>query len=259
MTVDYDISLAMQSDIPGILALQEPNLPDSGGSLSVRLTADWFKNAILEKSVVAGRRNSQVVGYVLGTSLAAKAQVGIIQSMLRTFPPPPGCYPVCVAEAERGRGLAGALFEFLRTHMGNRSAMTFVRTDNAPSLQAHRKMGMRDLGPFVHEDVPYIAFKYSARSLSLACPLCLRKRTCGCFRPCLLWANSGHRLVYSITSLARARSVGTVRPSALAVLRLITSSYLVGSCTGRSDGFSPLRIRSTYAALRRHRSVLSIP
>src|SRR6516225_4639460 len=30
----------------------------------------------------------------------------------------------------------------------------------------------------------------------------------------------------------------------LGVLRLITSSYLVGACTGRSAGFSPLRIRS---------------
>src|SRR5215471_11418895 len=40
---------------------------------------------------------------------------------------------------------------------------------------------------------------------------------------------------HSITSSARASNVGgTSRPSALAVLRLITSSYLVGSCTGRS-------------------------
>src|SRR2546430_1057429 len=30
----------------------------------------------------------------------------------------------------------------------------------------------------------------------------------------------------------------------LGVLRLITSSYLVGACTGRSAGCSPLRIRS---------------
>ena len=163
MTFNYDISLATPNDIPGILMLQEPNLPDSGGSLSVRLTADRFKDAILENSVVAGRRDGKVVGYVLGTSLAAKAHVGIIQTMLRTFPPPPDCYlygPVCVAETERGKGLAGLLFEVLRTHMGNRPAMTFVRTDNAPSLQAHRKMGMRDLGTFVHENVPYIAFKY---------------------------------------------------------------------------------------------------
>ena len=44
-----------------------------------------------------------------------------------------------------------------------------------------------------------------------------------------------------ITSSSRASSVGgTSRPSALAVLRLITSSYLVGACTGRSAGFSPL-------------------
>src|SRR5262245_51923695 len=58
---------------------------------------------------------------------------------------------------------------------------------------------------------------------------------------------------HSITSSARARSDGgTVRPSALAVLRLITNSYLVGDCTGRSPGFSPLRMRSTKPAARRY-------
>ena len=52
--------------------------------------------------------------------------------------------------------------------------------------------------------------------------------------------------LHSITSSARASSVGgTSIPSAFAVFRLITSSYLVGACTGRSDGFSPLRMRST--------------
>ena len=41
-------------------------------------------------------------------------------------------------------------------------------------------------------------------------------------------------------SAARASTVGgMVRPCAFAVLRLITSSYLVGACTGRSPGFSP--------------------
>ena len=38
---------------------------------------------------------------------------------------------------------------------------------------------------------------------------------------------------------------GNSRPSALAVLRLMTRSYLIGCCTGRSEGFSPLRMRST--------------
>jgi hypothetical protein len=34
-------------------------------------------------------------------------------------------------------------------------------------------------------------------------------------------------------------------PSAFAVLRLMTSAYFVGACTGRSAGLSPLRIRSS--------------
>src|SRR5262245_6983103 len=52
--------------------------------------------------------------------------------------------------------------------------------------------------------------------------------------------------LHSITSSARARSVsGTVMPSTLAAFRFTTRSYLVGACTGRSAGFSPLRMRST--------------
>ncbi len=50
--------------------------------------------------------------------------------------------------------------------------------------------------------------------------------------------------LHSITSSARASSVGgTSMPSALAVLRLTTSSNLVGCMTGRSVGLSPLRMR----------------
>jgi hypothetical protein len=49
---------------------------------------------------------------------------------------------------------------------------------------------------------------------------------------------------YSITSLARPDSgSGTVMPSALAVLRLMISSTFVDCTTGRSAGFSPLRMR----------------
>ena len=51
---------------------------------------------------------------------------------------------------------------------------------------------------------------------------------------------------HSITSSASANNLsGIVRPSALAVFRLMTSSNLVGCITGRSIGFSPLRIRPT--------------
>src|SRR5215469_2929366 len=47
---------------------------------------------------------------------------------------------------------------------------------------------------------------------------------------------------HSMTSSARARiDGGTVRPSVFDVLRLITSSNVVGCWTGRSAGLAPLR------------------
>src|SRR5215471_6341439 len=50
--------------------------------------------------------------------------------------------------------------------------------------------------------------------------------------------------LHSITSSAMASTPGGIsRPSAFAVLRLMISSNLVGAITGRSAGFSPLRIR----------------
>jgi hypothetical protein len=58
--------------------------------------------------------------------------------------------------------------------------------------------------------------------------------------------------LYSITSVALVSSAGgTSRPSAFAVLRLITNSNLVGNSIGRSLGFSPFKILSTNVAARR--------
>jgi hypothetical protein len=163
MTVQYDIGVATSDDIPGILTLQDPNVIDRDGGLSVRQTADWFKRTMLEMPIIVARLEDRVVGYVLATSLAAKAHVPIVQAMLRAFPAPPDCYlygPVCVADTERGKGLAGAMFEELKARLPGLPAMTFIRADNAPSLQAHRKMGMRELGPFTCEGVPHVAFGY---------------------------------------------------------------------------------------------------
>ena len=51
---------------------------------------------------------------------------------------------------------------------------------------------------------------------------------------------------HSMTSSARASSDGgTSRPSALAVLRLMMSSSLVGNSTGKSPGLAPFRIPTT--------------
>ena len=67
-------------------------------------------------------------------------------------------------------------------------------------------------------------------------------------RRCARWSGkrSPSREIYSITRSARTSTdCGIVRPSALAVLRLITSSILVGCSIGKSPGLAPLRILST--------------
>src|SRR5216683_2414874 len=59
--------------------------------------------------------------------------------------------------------------------------------------------------------------------------------------PAGAWAAIGHPEPHSITSLARPSNVsGTVNPSALAVLRLMTSSTFTACWTGRSAGLAPL-------------------
>ena len=66
-------------------------------------------------------------------------------------------------------------------------------------------------------------------------------------------ANFGSSDAHSMILSARIRIVGgTVKFEALAVLRLTTSSNLVGCSTGMSAGFAPLRMRSTISAPRRH-------
>src|SRR5262249_15042798 len=75
-------------------------------------------------------------------------------------------------------------------------------------------------------------------------------------------AHEGNELAspHSITSSAATRSVcGTVRPSALAVLRLITNSYFVGCSTGMSAGFVPRKTLSTRSAARRNSSTIFGP
>jgi hypothetical protein len=61
------------------------------------------------------------------------------------------------------------------------------------------------------------------------------------------WIAPALRLAHLLDHLidAREQRIWHGKASVFAVLRLITSSYLVGACTGRSAGFSPLRMRST--------------
>jgi hypothetical protein len=89
---------------------------------------------------------------------------------------------------------------------------------------------------------------------------------------CCACARSGHRrrraaeqrdeiaAPHSITSVASTSSSGgMVKPSALAVLRLMTNSSLVDCSTGKLAGLAPLKILSTYVAARRKLSARCWP
>jgi L-amino acid N-acyltransferase YncA len=165
MSASYETGLATNDDIPAIVAMQDVNLHENGGGLSVRQTADWFRRTMLEMPIVVVRRDGVVVGYALATSIAAKSHVGIVQTMLRAFPAPPNCYlygPVCVTESERGNGLAAMMYREMRKRLPGRTAMSFVRTDNAASIRANRKMGKRELGEFIHDGETYIVFGFTS-------------------------------------------------------------------------------------------------
>src|SRR5262249_60550321 len=78
-----------------------------------------------------------------------------------------------------------------------------------------------------------------------------------CKRPCRRAAEQRDELAapHSITSSATNRmSRLIVSPTSLAAFTLMTSSNLVGRSTGKSAGFAPLSILSTYVAVRRNRS-----
>src|SRR5258708_4276961 len=77
-------------------------------------------------------------------------------------------------------------------------------------------------------------------------PLCLELGHCSMQSVCRKGARIGLSPGHSITSSAATIKVGgTVRPSAFAVLILMTSSNFVGCTTGKSAGLAPLRIRPT--------------
>jgi GNAT superfamily N-acetyltransferase len=160
---DYTIARALNSDVAGIVLLQESNMRDKGGALSVRLPPDWLEAAIAQMPIMAARRNGTIVGYVVSSALSAQAEIPIVAAMLRAYPGAPGAYiygPICVAETERGRGLAAAMVEALRRQLPGREGFTFIRADNAVSREVHRKLGMREAAHFTHEGTGYVVVAY---------------------------------------------------------------------------------------------------
>ena len=160
-----EIGRAKANDIAGILALQDRNLRKNGGALSVPLSAEWLQAAVMTgMPIVVARRDRQVVGYVVSSALDQQSANPILDAMLRAYPGVPGAYvygPICVAESERGRGLARAMFETLRAQLPGREGFTFIRADNALSRNVHAAMGMREAASFTVAGTDYVVVAYT--------------------------------------------------------------------------------------------------
>jgi L-amino acid N-acyltransferase YncA len=162
---DHEIALATREDIAGILDLQDANLRERDGTLSVRFPREWFEAALDDLPVLVARKEGRVVGYLVSSSPAAQAQVPIIQAMLRAYPGEPDAYlygPICIAESERGQDLAAALMSALAARLPGRQGITFIRRDNTRSMRAHGKIGMRQVAEFTHGDAAIVVVVYPA-------------------------------------------------------------------------------------------------
>jgi predicted N-acetyltransferase YhbS len=152
------VELAAPTDIDGILAVQEENMPENGGSLSARFPRAWFEDAIAKNFIVVARDRGRVAGYVAFTPREAQAHVPIIQAMLVAYPSPDAYLhgPICVGKDFRRRGLATAMFRAQREHMKHSGVIAFIREDNHASRNAHRGMGMHEAATFKHGGVRYV-------------------------------------------------------------------------------------------------------
>jgi GNAT superfamily N-acetyltransferase len=107
------------------------------------------------------------VGSLVFCTFAEQAHVPLVQAMLKVYPGTPNAYnygPICVAESERGRGLASAMFAALRARLPEREDIAFIRRDNTTSLLAHKKMGMQEVAEFTHDGLVFVVVAYGGRS-----------------------------------------------------------------------------------------------
>jgi L-amino acid N-acyltransferase YncA len=160
---DVQIDTLQADDIEGVLALQEANQAEHGGTLSARMPRAFFAASLDGLPVIVARRDGRVVGFLVSSPKHPPPEAPIMRAMLRAWPGDDDAYvygPICVAAEERGRGLAAAMFAALRGLLPGREGVLFIRSDNAASLRAHAKMGMRQVASFEHGGAEILVLAY---------------------------------------------------------------------------------------------------
>jgi L-amino acid N-acyltransferase YncA len=160
---DLQIDTLRAEDIDDVLALQEANQAEHGGTLSARMPRDFFVAALNGMPVIVARRDGRVVGFLVSSPKHPPPEAPVVRAMLRAWPGAEDAYaygPVCVAADQRGHGLAAAMFAALRALLPGREGVLFIRSDNAASVRAHTKMGMRQVAAFQHGGAEMLVLTY---------------------------------------------------------------------------------------------------
>jgi len=163
----HDIALASAADLDGITALLQANSPSQGGTLTGEFPRDKVARMMAGgMPVVVARRDGLVVGVLFSGAKDDQAAPPPVRAMWAAWPGSADAYvygPVCIAETERGQGLLPRLYAALQAHCPDREAVLFIRRDNAASLRAHQRLGMREVAAYTLDGVDYLVLSDHTR------------------------------------------------------------------------------------------------
>ena len=161
---EIEIGVAREADVAGIHALMTANVAANGGSLSASFAPEQIVAMLNALPLIVARRKEEVVGFLMTSEREKADTIPILRAMLEAYPGADDAYvygPICVAAMQRGRRLAHGMFAELRRHLPAREGILFVRRDNAASLRAHARMGMREVAEFDFRDCAHAVFAYA--------------------------------------------------------------------------------------------------
>lgn len=165
--VNLKIETATDADIHGILELQHKNQPEQGGSLTGGFTREQLEIMLRNMPFIVAKSNGSIVGYLITSEVKSNGNAPVIEAMLKAYPGSTTAYvygPVCVSSEARGKGIAQKLFAEVKRVLPGREGVLFIRKDNAASIQAHKKMGMDEVGAFEFNKSHFFVLSYMNKS-----------------------------------------------------------------------------------------------
>jgi GNAT superfamily N-acetyltransferase len=146
-----EVRQANIGDAVSVSSLLMANSSERGGMLygdwGTGVVTEWITSGALIAIAIDGPK---LMG-VLFTSEKAQASAPPVVAMLRAWPGTAGAYvygPICIDEAARGQGVLQKLFEYVARRLPGREPILFIKANNTRSLQAHARLGLRQVADF---------------------------------------------------------------------------------------------------------------